>query len=198
MIWKHNCSILYINIYILYITLYCSYIFRSQVIISNLPTPSWQATGITCPASQNIRLLNTLPFPLLILYISLPDLTPPTLFVTDKCIRTYSTANRPCSKHGRTKCCTHSLRGRKLFGWHKSVQTGSKSRRPNTDKTANVRTNVIRRVFMQILLPCRRKKYYIFWVCICSLSYPPCKVPAPYCISFFGLPPSTIFLRTIS
>jgi len=25
------------------------------------------------------------------------------------------------------------------------------------------------------------KQYYIFWVCVCSLSYPACNMHAPYC-----------------
>ena len=30
-------------------------------------------------------------------------------------------------------------------------------------------------------LPRNSKMYYIFWVCVCSLSYPACKAHAPYC-----------------
>jgi len=29
---------------------------------------------------------------------------------------------------------------------------------------------------------CRRKQYYIFWVCVCSLIYPACKAHVPYYI----------------
>jgi hypothetical protein len=35
--------------------------------------------------------------------------------------------------------------------------------------------------------------YYIFWVCVCSLSYPACGGHAPYYIFTCGLPISTIF-----
>jgi len=41
-----------------------------------------------------------------------------------------------------------------------------------------------------------KKKYYIFWACVCNLSYPSCNVHAPYC--HCGLPRSTIFFHIIS
>jgi len=34
---------------------------------------------------------------------------------------------------------------------------------------------------MQPLLQYKSNKYYIFWVCVCSLCYPACNAHAPYC-----------------
>ena len=34
---------------------------------------------------------------------------------------------------------------------------------------------------MQPLLQSKSNKYYIFWVCVCSLRYPACNALAPYC-----------------
>jgi hypothetical protein len=34
---------------------------------------------------------------------------------------------------------------------------------------------------VQQLLQWRSNKYYIFWVCVCSLRYPACNAHAPYC-----------------
>jgi hypothetical protein len=34
---------------------------------------------------------------------------------------------------------------------------------------------------VQPLLPLKRNKYYIFGVCLCTLSYPACNAHAPYC-----------------
>jgi len=31
------------------------------------------------------------------------------------------------------------------------------------------------------LLQWKSNKYYIFWLCICSLRYPSCNAHAPYC-----------------
>jgi hypothetical protein len=36
-------------------------------------------------------------------------------------------------------------------------------------------------MFVQLLLQWNSNKYYIFGVCVCSLRYPACNVPAPYC-----------------
>ena len=35
-------------------------------------------------------------------------------------------------------------------------------------------------MFKQPLLPWKMNKYYVFWVCVCSLSHPACKAHAPY------------------
>ena len=42
------------------------------------------------------------------------------------------------------------------------------------------------------------KKYYIFWLCVCSLSYPACKAHAPYYIITCGLSDSTLFFHVAS
>ena len=51
---------------------------------------------------------------------------------------------------------------------------------------------------MQPLLLWKSRKYYIFWVCICSLSYPACKVHVPYYFVTCGLSGCTIFFFTLS
>jgi len=43
-----------------------------------------------------------------------------------------------------------------------------------------------------------KQKYYIFWVCFCSFTYPACKAHASYCIVLCGLTGSTIFFHIIS
>ena len=43
------------------------------------------------------------------------------------------------------------------------------------------------------LLQWKSSKYYIFWVYVCSLSYPACKTRVSYYIVICGLPRSTIF-----
>jgi len=35
-------------------------------------------------------------------------------------------------------------------------------------------------MFMQPLLQWQSNQYYVFWACVCSLSYPACKACAPY------------------
>ena len=50
-------------------------------------------------------------------------------------------------------------------------------------------------MFVQPLLPWKSSKYYIFWVCVCSLSYPTCKSHAPCYIVTCGLSGSTIFFH---
>jgi len=34
---------------------------------------------------------------------------------------------------------------------------------------------------MKPQLPWKSNKYYILWVCVCSLSYPACNAHAPHC-----------------
>jgi hypothetical protein len=41
-------------------------------------------------------------------------------------------------------------------------------------------------------------KYYIFWICVCSLRYPECKAHAPCYTVIFGLPSSTVFFHFFS
>ena len=53
-------------------------------------------------------------------------------------------------------------------------------------------------VFVQPLLQWKSNKYYIFWVCICSLWYPANKAHAPYFIAICGLSGCTTFLHIIS
>ena len=40
---------------------------------------------------------------------------------------------------------------------------------------------VILKLILQPLLRGKSNKYYIFWVCVCSLKYPACNAHAPYC-----------------
>jgi hypothetical protein len=51
---------------------------------------------------------------------------------------------------------------------------------------------------VQPLLQWKSNKYYIFWVCVCSLSYPACNAHAPYYIVICDLPRSTTFSHIIS
>jgi hypothetical protein len=48
---------------------------------------------------------------------------------------------------------------------------------------------------MQTLLQRRSNRYYIFWVCVCSLSYPAHNAHAPHYIVVCGLFGSSIFLH---
>jgi hypothetical protein len=48
------------------------------------------------------------------------------------------------------------------------------------------------------VLPWKSNKYYAFWVCVCSLSYPASTAHAPYYTLICGLSGSTIFFRIIS
>jgi len=47
---------------------------------------------------------------------------------------------------------------------------------------------------------CRGKsnKYHIFWVCVCSLTYPPCEAGAPHYTAICGLSGCTVFFQVIS
>ena len=47
------------------------------------------------------------------------------------------------------------------------------------------------------LLSFKSHKYYIFWVCICSLNYRACKAHASYYIAIYGLLACTIFFHII-
>ena len=55
---------------------------------------------------------------------------------------------------------------------------------------------VLKRVRATVL-PWGSSKYDIFWVCVCSLSYPACKAHAPYYILICGLCGCTIFFHII-
>ena len=57
---------------------------------------------------------------------------------------------------------------------------------------------MLKRVRVTIFLPWNSNKYYIFWVCVCSLRYPACKAHASYYIVACGLSGSTIFFQIIS
>jgi hypothetical protein len=52
--------------------------------------------------------------------------------------------------------------------------------------------------FAKPLLLCKSRKYYIFWMCVCSLSYPACKVHALYYYIICGLPGCALFVYIIS
>jgi hypothetical protein len=52
--------------------------------------------------------------------------------------------------------------------------------------------------FVQSLLQWNSNKYYIFWVCICSLRCPASKAHEPYFIAICVLSGSTTFFNTIS
>ena len=46
---------------------------------------------------------------------------------------------------------------------------------------------------MFLLVPQKISKYYISWLCVCSLSYPACQVHVPYCIDICALSGCTMF-----
>ena len=52
--------------------------------------------------------------------------------------------------------------------------------------------------FVQPLLLWTSNKYYIFWVCVCSLNYLTCNGHTPYYIVICGLSGSTVFCHIIS
>ena len=62
----------------------------------------------------------------------------------------------------------------------------------------NVSTTQQWGAFVQPLLQRRNNNYYIFWVCVCSLSYPACNANAPYYIIVCGLWGSCILFHIIS
>ena len=49
-----------------------------------------------------------------------------------------------------------------------------------TYKTNDVRINVVLWCDRLTILAARKQKYYIFWMCVCGLTYPECKAHAPY------------------
>jgi hypothetical protein len=62
-----------------------------------------------------------------------------------------------------------------------------------SNKTSNVRITYYWGAFAWPLLQWKSNKYYIFWVCVCSLSYAACKAHAPYYIVICGLSGCTVF-----
>ena len=57
----------------------------------------------------------------------------------------------------------------------------------------NVRITWHSSAFVQTLLQWKSNKYYILWMCVCSLRYPACNAHVPYDIVIRGLPGCTIF-----
>ena len=49
------------------------------------------------------------------------------------------------------------------------------------DQMGNVRTRYHWRASVQQLFQWKSRKYYICWVCVCSLTYPACNAHASYC-----------------
>ena len=59
----------------------------------------------------------------------------------------------------------------------------------STDKQDRQCTyNVILRRVRVTIVAVEKLEYYIFWVCVCSLSYPACKVHAPYFVACSVVP----------
>jgi hypothetical protein len=65
-------------------------------------------------------------------------------------------------------------------------------------KTGNGRINITSRHVRVTMVAVGRIKYYIFWVYVCSLSYPACNAHEPHYIVIYGLSGCTIFLQIIS
>jgi hypothetical protein len=66
-----------------------------------------------------------------------------------------------------------------------------------TKKTGKLRITYHRDAFLQPLLQWISNKYYIFWICVCSLSYPACNARAPYC-RLWPVSGCTTFFHVIS
>jgi hypothetical protein len=58
--------------------------------------------------------------------------------------------------------------------------------------------NVALRRVRATIVGVENNKYYIFWVCVCSLMYPACQVYAPYYIVIRGLSGCTILFSILS
>jgi hypothetical protein len=67
----------------------------------------------------------------------------------------------------------------------------------NINNPTSVTITIHWSTFEQWSLLRKSNKYYIFWVCVCNLSYPACKAHAPYYIVICGLSGSTIFVHII-
>jgi len=62
----------------------------------------------------------------------------------------------------------------------------------NIKKKINPHVKEYLGAFMQQLLEWKSSKYYMFWVCVCSLRYTACYTRAP-CYVVFGLSACKIF-----
>jgi hypothetical protein len=78
--------------------------------------------------------------------------------------------------HGQRWRSRNSVR---LLG--KPVQQTSPDAIQTQSKRVNVRITLHWGAFVQPLLQWKKQKYYIFWVCVCSLRYPARNARAPYC-----------------
>jgi len=58
--------------------------------------------------------------------------------------------------------------------------------------------NLTIRPFRVTIVAVESKTYFVFRVCVCSLSYATCKAHAPYYIVIYGLSGCTIFFQIIS
>jgi len=76
------------------------------------------------------------------------------------------------------KCCEESDATRSFSVYGETVMNSGTAWM--VSKTGNARTNVIVRRARATTVAVKRK-YYIFWVCFCSLRYPACNSYAPYC-----------------
>jgi hypothetical protein len=62
----------------------------------------------------------------------------------------------------------------------------------SSNNTGNVRINGILRHVWVTFVVVENTKYYIFWVCVCSRSYPGCNAHASFC-HLWPVPPYNIF-----
>jgi hypothetical protein len=58
--------------------------------------------------------------------------------------------------------------------------------------------NVTEKYVRTTIAAVEKQKYYLFWVCICSLGYPACKTHVPYYIFICGLPCCFKFFSTLT
>jgi len=64
--------------------------------------------------------------------------------------------------------------------------------------TGNVGINVTLRRVRVTIVTVKISKYYLFWLCVCSIGYPACNAHAPYYIVVCILYCSTTFFFIIS
>ena len=72
---------------------------------------------------------------------------------------------------------------------HQSLITSTRARYKyrNINKTGNVRLNYVSSTIVAV-----ENKYYLFWLYVCILTYPPCEAYVTYCRVMRGLSGSTI------
>ena len=71
------------------------------------------------------------------------------------------------------------------------------ARRCVSKKTGNVRIIIYWGACMQPLFQWKNVKYFIYWVCVCKVSYPSSKAHAPHYMGICSLPGCTIYFHIV-